>query len=81
MNEVTLLSFGIAADIIGERRMQVELPDGWTVGDLRFYLGGRYPELANLASLRFAINDEYSAEETSIVSGDEVILIPPVSGG
>lgn len=81
MNEVTLLNFGIAAEIIGERRMQVEFPDGWTVGDLRLYLGGRYPELTNLGSLRFAVNDEYAREETLIVAGDEVVLIPPVSGG
>lgn len=81
MNQVTLLNFGIAADIIGERQMQVELPEDWTVRDLRVYLAGRYPDLANLASLRFAINDEYAAEETPIGAGDEVVLIPPVSGG
>lgn len=81
VSQVTLLNFGIAADIIGERQVQVELPDSWTVGDLRMYLAGRYPKLADLASLRFAINDEYATEETPIKGGDEVVLIPPVSGG
>jgi len=81
VGRVTLLNFGIAADIIGERQMMVDLPEGWTVGDMRQYLAGRYPRLAELASLRFAVNDEYAEEDTPIRPGDEVVLIPPVSGG
>lgn len=79
MSQVTLLNFGIAADIIGERQMQIELSDGWTVGDIRHYLSGRYPRLADLASLRFAVNDEYASDETSVNAGDEIVLIPQLA--
>jgi len=32
-------------------------------------------------TVRFAVNQEYVAPETALHEGDEVVFIPPVSGG
>ena len=45
-------------------------------------LVARHPRLAGLIdSARLAINQEYQAWETPLREGDELALIPPVSGG
>ena len=59
-----------------------DLPDGATVDDLWEGLCARYPQLAALrASMTFAVNREYVRGDHTLSSGDEVALIPPVSGG
>jgi molybdopterin synthase catalytic subunit/molybdopterin converting factor small subunit len=59
----------------GSGRIEVELPDGATVGDLlaAMDLGPR--------SCVAAINREYAGPDARIGPGDEVALVPPVSGG
>jgi molybdopterin converting factor subunit 1 len=58
------------------------LPDGATVDDLWAALCARYPQLAALrSSMTFAVNREYVRGDHTLSSGDEVALIPPVSGG
>jgi molybdopterin converting factor small subunit len=51
------------------------------MGDLLRILTDRYPALSKLSSLTIAVNGEYSQPHTIINSGDEVAIIPPVSGG
>jgi len=59
----------------GERRL--ELPEGSCVADTWAPLGlGELP-----AGLLYAVNREYAAADTPLSAGDEVALIPPVSGG
>jgi molybdopterin synthase sulfur carrier subunit len=41
----------------------------------------KYPELAKLQSLAVAVNGAYAQNEAHISAEDEVVLIPPVSGG
>jgi molybdopterin synthase catalytic subunit/molybdopterin converting factor small subunit len=60
---------------MGERRL--ELPEGSSVGDVWAALElGHEP-----AGLLYAVNRRYAATETLLTAGDEVALIPPVSGG
>src|ERR687894_588849 len=59
----------------GAARLDVELPDEATVGDLLAAM-----ELAPRSCVA-AINREYAAPEAPIAPGDEVALVPPVSGG
>lgn len=55
---------------------------GLTGEELWEALGRMHPALARLApSVRIACNHEYLAPGQRIFSGDEVALIPPVSGG
>ncbi len=58
------------------------LPDGATVDELWATLCVEYPELEQLtSSISFAINREYVERAARLADGDEVALIPPVSGG
>ena len=78
---VNILAFGIAKDILRAQKMSVVLDNGPTVGSLRSHLLGHYPEFQKLASLSFAVNEEYVQDSMQLKDGDEVIIIPPVSGG
>lgn len=77
--KVRVKSYGIAREIAGHD-FEIEV-DGNTVGDLRKAILSYYPALAGLSSLMIAVNAAYAEEETFIGPADEVVLIPPVSGG
>lgn len=79
--KISLLSFGIAKDIIGQRFVDLELTEGISVAELRAALVQRYPRLSELASVKLAVNSEYATEDSLLNDNDEVALIPPVSGG
>ncbi|HNP19885.1 MAG TPA: molybdopterin converting factor subunit 1 [Fulvivirga sp.] len=78
--ELKILLFGITKDIIGSSPHTLNM-DGNTVANLRRMLIEKYPKLAGLKSILIAVNNEYADEELVIKEGDEVALIPPVSGG
>ncbi len=79
---VTVLFFAGAAEAAGCRRVQESLPPGATLRHLAAGLVRRFPRLAGfLPSAAWAVNEEYAGEEHLLREGDEVALIPPVSGG
>ncbi len=61
----------------GRGEIELELPDGSRVGDAL----ARLEELAQGLPLVMAVNREYAREEALLHAGDELALIPPVSGG
>ena len=62
--------------------MELELPQGATVGRLADEMVHRYPAMTREASrLVVAVNQEYQEHDHVLSGGDEVALIPPVSGG
>jgi molybdopterin synthase catalytic subunit len=80
--KVKLLFFGPVADAAGSDDGWVDLPDGACVGDaldaLRQRLG---PQGVLLDRVACAVNLRYAPVEQKLSTGDEVALIPPVSGG
>jgi molybdopterin synthase sulfur carrier subunit len=76
----TIKSYGIAKDILGERNVVIETSAN-TVGELRSWLTTRYPSLTELRSLFIAVNQDYAPDEVALKESDEIVLIPPVSGG
>jgi molybdopterin converting factor subunit 1 len=79
--KIKLLAFGISKDILGQRELEVNLPGPTDVKGLLAWLSQQYPEFERLASLRVAVNDEYAQPDHKIEANNEVVLIPPVSGG
>lgn len=76
-----ILCFGITRDIIGQFEYSTSLENGATVADLRQHLSAKFPTFATLKSLRVALNSEYAEESMTLKENDEIVLIPPVSGG
>ena len=79
---VKILLFGAAADRAGVR--QAELPVGGraTLGELWPVLAERHPGLMPMRdTLAFAVNGEYARMNDAVSPGDEVAVLPPVSGG
>jgi molybdopterin converting factor subunit 1 len=65
----------------GSDRVEVELPDGASVADLLEAMAGTpVGELAPRSCI-VALNREYAAADAVVGAGDEVALVPPVSGG
>jgi molybdopterin converting factor subunit 1 len=60
----------------------VALPEGATVADLTAQVRRLYPRLAPPGvNIVVAVNAEYAGPDTVLRHGDEICLIPPVSGG
>jgi molybdopterin converting factor small subunit len=60
----------------------VPTPPGSTIAHIRSFLRERWPTLTPLIQhSKFAANNEFVTEEYAIRSGDELSIIPPVSGG
>ena len=63
-------------------QVELELPRGATVRRLADEMVDRYPSMTREASkLVVAVNQEYQEHDHVLSGGDEVALIPPVSGG
>ena len=79
--KIDLIAYGIARDIVGGSKLVLDVESMSNVGDLITTLKKKYPEFDRLKSLLIAVNDEYATDDVSIKEGDEIVLIPPVSGG
>lgn len=79
--KINLLAFGIAKDILGSKRLEIELNESDTIAVLREKLFHLYPDFEKLKSLAFAVGEDYREETYQLNPGDEVAIIPPVSGG
>ena len=75
--------FAILRERAGSSSIEVELPDQATVADAFKALSERPPleGILDRLTVRMAVNREYATMDTKLASGDELALIPPVSGG
>jgi molybdopterin synthase catalytic subunit len=75
--QVTVRLFAMLRERAGAGSVDLELPDGARVEDALAELGS----LAEGLPLVMAVNREYAPEDQELAPGDELALIPPVSGG
>jgi molybdopterin converting factor subunit 1 len=74
--------FAIQRELTGTRNVGLELPVGATVEEAWMALVERHPVLApGRPSVRFARNGTYVDADERLADGDELAVIPPVSGG
>lgn len=79
---VQLRFFAVLRERLRAREAERVLPDGCTVGEAWAALCREHPALEPLgASMSFAVNREYVDRAHRLADGDELALIPPVSGG
>ncbi|CEG37497.1 molybdopterin converting subunit 1 [Plasmopara halstedii] len=74
----------LAREEIGLREEKLRLPNinDMTLASLRQILIKKYPHATlTIESITLALNLEYSEDDAVVQDGDEVALIPPISGG
>lgn len=80
--QVRVLFFGMLKDIAGGGEQRVTLADGARLADALAECEQRWPKLGDyLAATAVAINQEFAPVESRLKDGDEIALLPPVSGG
>ena len=79
---VRILFFGILKNIVGKSEDVIELSEGASVRDLLVCYESKIPKLKeSLPSLALAVNQQYVGPDMKLKAGDEIALLPPVSGG
>ena len=79
---IRVLFFGVLKDVMGRDSESLSLRDGATVADLLSHYSALAPGLGPwLGSLAVSVNQDYGSQATPLRPGDEVALLPPVSGG
>lgn len=74
--------FAFLRDSVGREQLEVEVPEGATPEDVWRRLAGDHPGLsARRPSLAVAVNRAYARFDAPLAPGDEVVFIPPISGG
>ncbi|RYX80149.1 hypothetical protein EON83_29870 [bacterium] len=79
---VQILLFASLKDALNTAQLEFEVPEGARIQDVLRAFGEAYPTVARyLPHVRVARNLDYAAQDDEVQQGDELALIPPVSGG
>jgi len=80
--KVKVKFFAILRERAGAGEIAKDIEEGSTVADLWAMLKKEYPNLAPVDTrLLYAVNQNYVKPDYALKNGDEVVFIPPVSGG
>ncbi|MGB7415269.1 MAG: MoaD/ThiS family protein [Thermosynechococcaceae cyanobacterium] len=80
--KISVKLFAAYQEAYGQPEVILELPKGTTVREVCDRICSPYPELETLKPItRYGINLAFVDADTPVQNGDEVVLIPPVSGG
>ena len=81
--KITVLFFATLRSLTGQKTLEVVLPPGSRVADLKNMVAKRFPQVAPalVETVLVSINREYAGNEQIIPNCAEVALFPPVSGG
>ncbi len=80
--KIGVLFFGVLKELVGRSGEMVVLPEGARVREVLLYYARQAPRFeAMVPSLGISVNQEYSGVDRTLHEGDEVGLLPPVSGG
>jgi MoaE-MoaD fusion protein len=80
--QVQVLFFGVLKDAVGRSAETLTVSDNATAGDVLTHYEQVLGRLdGKLSSIAISVNQEYSGPDARLKAGDEVALLPPVSGG
>ena len=79
--KIKLVAYGIAKDILKSKSLDWPIQAGYSIAALKQDLIRDYPAFASLTKLSFAVDEEYRDDNFLLKENDEVVIIPPVSGG
>lgn len=81
-NTITLKLFAVYQETVGLSEKEIVVPPHTTAGGVLDALIEEHPTLAKWKSLtRFGVNLQFADTSTELQDGDELVFIPPVSGG
>ncbi len=79
---INLLLFASVAEAVGQRQRAIDVPEGTTARGTFRLLAEDMPELVKRVDhVSFARNQEFVGGDAVLADGDELAVIPPVSGG
>ena len=78
---VRVVLFAKPRELVGQPQVELALPAGATPADAWSELSSRYDLGPLPRSFRCAVNSEYAGWDDPLKDGDELAVIPPVSGG
>ena len=79
---IRFIYFAGCREAIGRIRDETDLAAGATVRDATAWIAETYPAVAGiLSTARVAVNQEFARLDDALADGDELVLIPPISGG
>ncbi|HVO97309.1 MAG TPA: molybdenum cofactor biosynthesis protein MoaE [Bryobacteraceae bacterium] len=79
---INVLFFGILRDVTGLREDSIEIPDGGLASSVFDDYAARFPQLGEMSrSIVLAVNQRFCAPGEELSDGDELAMLPPVSGG
>lgn len=81
MSKLRVRLFAGLRERAGAGEVSLDWSPGLTLADLKERLESTHPELGALGHVRGVIGTEYAPDEREVAAGDEVSLLPPVSGG
>jgi MoaE-MoaD fusion protein len=80
--QIRVLFFGMLKDLAGTPSDSLNLPENATLGDVLDHYEAAIPRLKEFtSSLALSVNQQYASPDMKLNPGDEVALLPPVSGG
>lgn len=80
--QVQVLFFGVLKDIVGRAEESLDLQQGATLADVLSHYEERVPKIRDLLhTVALSVNQHYAGPGAVLGEGDEVALLPPVSGG
>jgi MoaE-MoaD fusion protein len=79
--KVNVKFFALGKELVGASSLEIEMGESDNVKSLIGRLQNEHPKFKELKSFLVAVNMEYADMRQSLKDGDEVAIIPPVSGG
>lgn len=79
--KVRVLFFASIRERAGRREVTVSLPEGTVLDQLVRMIGNEIAPMTEGERMMLSINGKYASGEEVLRDGDEVALLPPVSGG
>lgn len=78
--KIKIKFFASCREIAGTNEVELQVIKGETVSGIMTALRQKFPRLS-LSDIMVAVNQEFAAPGYILKDGDEVALLPPVSGG
>lgn len=80
--QINVKLFAVAKQLATSDSIEVELPEGATIADLRDAIPKQHPALQGIVGqLKFAVDADYASDDKVLSTNQEIACIPPVSGG